>query len=233
MNVVEIIIALILSVYSILSVQNWKDSKPIKKIFTIIAIISVCVIAYNNYNSWREERLLKKIQAKYGDISDIDITSLPQVQIGYTGATFTGLDGTFSIGLLGPVLKYNVKNNKLIVTTIIRGLSGKLIAVIIDNEWQWVSESNSYDYNYDDNAFEVVTLDRNVCFQIELKNGVVHISGFFFNEEGSGYCIAVKGNTTTSFITPINKDYFAHLPPSNIPLLFKYPRERYLGKRSN
>jgi hypothetical protein len=236
MKITEILLVLIVAIYSIITANKWKDLNIFKRSFIIISILAAIIFAYNAYFSWNNEWTKEKIGTKYGEVQNQGKATTPILQIGDNGTTFLDFSDRLFNSVFkefAPKLKIYVKNNKLYLTTIIRDPSGKVIAAIIDNEWEKNENVSDYDYNNDDNGFEVITVgDRNVCFQVDLKNGVAHIAGFFINEDGKGVCLANLPDTEFSIIAimDLNKKHF---PQSKIPAIFKYPRDRYLGMRAN
>jgi hypothetical protein len=165
------------------------------------------LFSYENDDHEKEERarLLKRVNESFGDLSDQAISEVPKLRLGNSRTVFLAPRGVFALKPFRsiPLKLYINYNGKLVVSTIIRGLDGKPIAVIEDNEWTLYDREN-YEYNNDEKAFEVVSKgDRKVMFQIEYKDGIASLFGLFVNEVGAGIyiCGGEKNNLTGAIDT--------------------------------
>ncbi|MGD0710433.1 MAG: hypothetical protein ABR968_04570 [Bacteroidales bacterium] len=235
MKNLEIFFVLVAAIGTIIITFKWKKLNWIKRGFIIVAIIAAIIVAWNQFQENRERELIKKIEATFGDISDLDGATIPKIQIGDGDSTakFIIPDGVWRFHSSEPIKVY-VKNNKLFVSTIIRDRKGDIVAALYENEWEMVKKE--YDYNNDETAFEVVTKgDRKVYFHIELKNGIACIVGLLLNENGRGVyiCNNMTHGVIGSLIVTVAQDsgnYHFRLP-DNIKPIFKYPRAKYFGVR--
>ena len=234
MKIIEIIFTCLAATLGGILTYKWKEIGLLGKVTLIVVIIAALLIAINEYRKNSEEKRVEKINSKYGEIVDEDGATIPVIMIGNTGSDsgaelILGGTGTFNFDPYGPLLKVYVKKNKLYVNTIIRD-DKKVIAVIEDNIWTLYD--NSYEYNNDNTAFELVTKgERKVFFQIELKNGTARVSGFLINDKGWGLMFHAfdKGGLMEQIRS--HEDYLESY--GNLGLikrLFKYPREKFYEK---
>jgi hypothetical protein len=142
----------------------------------------------------------------------------------------------FEVWNLKSYFRIYTKNNSLHLTTVIRNLEGKAIASVVDNEWEKIKLAEGFDFNNDNSGFEIIEKgDRNVIFQIDLRNGVAYFSGFIIDSDGSGICLTKLAGSTiynTAIVRVVPGTKVAY-PKTHIKPLFKYPRERYLGIRND
>jgi hypothetical protein len=185
----------------------------------------------------KKEALIERINAKFGDLKDIDGAKAPKIGVGNIDDAkiiYNSISNTCIFRLeTEPLVKLYVINNKLVVNIIVRSLDGKEIAVIEDNTW--TIYNNDFEYNNDETAFELVTKgERCVYFQIVFRNGVAHISGCLLDKKGRGAAFFNMDNTSNLFaIKPDSKNVIDmnKILNLNIPRIFKYPREKHIGER--
>jgi hypothetical protein len=231
----EIFFALASAILISIGGVTWKKLNKIQRISFIIGIITTLFISYNQYTKNEREKLIARIEAKIGNIEDIDGATFPEFEFDDSGSRLvnTGKDKTFFATEEGPLIKLYVIKNKLYVTTIIRNRNGNVIAAIEDNEWEMVSDD--YDYNNDDQAFELVSRgDRKVFFHVNLKDGAAQVGGFLLDKTGFGFftftSYNAKGEKNGGMMNFIrDKDDLA--APNSIHPIFKYPRKTHLGER--
>jgi hypothetical protein len=230
MKNLEITFGLIVAVLGLITAFKWKELSGLKKILSIVSMVAGTlfsgITAYNTYMD-------KKIESHYGDINSGSYTNVKMLQIGFGGTRiqYAGPDGAvFVIGKeKAPGIELFLKNGKLVINAVCRDLSGKVIAKIIQNEWTLYS--NDYEYNNDDNAFELVIKgEQQAIFQIDLQKDVVHVAGLFVDESADGFFICENPKGDDALIITMDKNspkgQFVPIKP-----IFKYPRERYLGIR--
>lgn len=222
----------------------WKGVNWAGKIGLILAVLIPLSAARWNYKQVQKEDLIAKINAKFGDIKDLEGAIIPRLCIGASSVAIPiDLYGRFIRTGTGPLFRLYVKNSKLFIDIIIRNEALKPIAVIDGNEWTVYSDD--YEYNNDDTGFEIVTKgDRKVYFQVYLKDGVAHVSGIVTNSEGYGLKFQFLNTFNTEvkhgqawvgemvIIKPTSdtaKQKSAYSPLDCT--IFKYPRGKYLGIR--
>jgi hypothetical protein len=232
MKTLEIIAVLVAAILTILATFKWKTLDWIGRSALIVGIVAAAIVAYNSYEKNQRDDLLEQINATYGDISDLDGATIPEVQIGEDGTKFVLLDGVFNFKPFGPLIKVYVKDKKLFVNTIIHQKGGEVIAAIDGNTW--TTFDKNYEYNNDETAFELVTAgERKVYFQIALKNGIAHMSGILLNEKGEGIEFVNRPDLNGSTLTPIGPYATTAILQYYIQPIFKYPRQKYYGQRVN
>lgn len=235
MNYLEIILVLILAIYGVVKTTKWKSISKSEKVFSSLAFILAIVVAYNAIQKERVRIILDDISSSIGEIKDIKGATIPTMVVGGgttkliiaspDGAVMGNEDGSRVLGL------YVIKG-KLFVSAVIRGLDGKIITAIDKNEWKIFDKSN-YEYNNNETSYEVVSnADHAVYFQVKLKNGLAYVYGLFVDHDGDGFYVCSNEDGAGVFLR-LNKGVFVYSKFPTVPLLFKYPRERYYGQLVN
>ncbi|MGI4020037.1 MAG: hypothetical protein ACRYFA_00890 [Janthinobacterium lividum] len=235
MKTLEILAVCVAAILTAITTYKWKDIDWIGKSALIVIILAAILVAINGYRQnkkdelkAKKEELIEKVNAKFGDIQDIEGATIPVLTFG-NGATQIFLpQGVFNLEQFGPLIKLYIKNEKLHVNTIINERTGSPIAAIDDNTWTLYNDD--YEYNNDDTAFELVTkAEREVYFQVELKNGFAYLAGALFNKKGEGVCFIPGQDGVTLQVIFSNSEM--KLDISSIKKIFKYPRAKYYSKR--
>jgi len=228
MEVTGMVFALILGIYSIVKGIKWKESNWVKRVFIIIGLLAAILVFYNQLTVWNKNKLIAKINATFGDIVDVKNAEIPILRVA-AKTDFKLTNGVFGF-IEGAWLKLYIKEKKLFVNVIIRDLNGKAIAVIDENTWTVFD--NDFEYNNNDQAFELVSKgDRKVYFQVYLKDGVAYMQGMLVNDHGRGLYFVENKDTKTGgaiMLQIFPNEYFDLENNSAIPI-FKYPRGKYLG----
>lgn len=211
--------------------NKWKEISKAKRYFTVLAIILAIVIAYNGIQKWRKDKLLERVNASFGEVKASQDSKGVMVKIGVRNKSFYYM-GKKPILYVDnePILTFDIIDEKLVLSTIIRNKKGEPIAVIDKNEWTMYDYS--YEYNNDDTSFEIVSKgDRRVYFQFEMQGEGVAISGFLINKFGEGTFFFSEPDGH-GVLKRVEKDIDFEYPSINIDKpIFKYPREKYLGIR--
>lgn len=243
MKIFEYILGGIVGVLIAINIPKWTRLNWKEKTLAIAGIIFALVVAYDGITDYLNTDLKEKINASYGDIYDVQDATLPSIAIGMRGNTpkfITNEMGTFNLRignvLFSNLLKVYIKKNKLYVNMIIYDSTGIPALGIFENTWKVYADE--FEYNYDNQAIEVVTNGTHeLLFHLELRDGVVHIEGNIYlpktdssrNHRFKG--IKVFKDSYGGAIMPLDgskKDI-----NNSIPNIFKYPREKYLGVRVN
>lgn len=233
MKILEIILVLILSIYSIVNISKWKKKNWKVRAFTLLSIITAFIVSWNAVQDFNKQQLLERINSSFGELVNTKESTIPLVKIGDTKAGFI-IKGTgvFNFPPYSNLFKVFVKNNRLYLNMIVRDRESNIVAAIHENTWTMFD--NSYEYNDDENAFEIVTKgDRKVYFHMELKEGVAHLEGFLFSENGYGlyfYPSKSEIGIDGAFAYKIEPGKLISIT-YNIQRIFKYPREKYYGIR--
>jgi hypothetical protein len=108
----------------------------------------------------------------------------------------------------------------------------------------WTRFKDEYEYNNDENGFEIVTKgERKVVFHLELENGVASFEGVFYskNPRAAGKITGVECYFDPTYysgkrygnVTLLGLGNFRNaIGCSCVTPLSKYPREKYLGVRA-
>lgn len=226
MEYVQMALACLTAIFIAFTTKKWKDLKWLGRTMVLIAAILSIVVFINGCNAYRKKLLVESIEKSFGDIEYTPGTYKPALKFGRGGANFMGLTTiSFTKEI---VLRVYAQDDKLLLSTVIRDRDGNVIAVIDENEWT-MFQKDKYEYNNDAKGFEIVTKgDRKVWFQISLNDSIATLNGFLINKFGKGAYFTSDRNSQAMFIYLVKGFVFT---PSDIPTLFKYPRERYYGVR--
>ena len=126
-------------------------------------------------------------------------------------------------------LKIKLKDKRILVSSKIRSLDGKITAEIVDNKWE-INPNNYFKRNYDKSGFEVIDPFGIPVFQIDLINkNVLRLGGIFVCD--SGFVILKSNSSPLTFHG--GKPDFEKLKKEGeeIKKLFKYPASKHHGKR--
>lgn len=234
MKTIEILGIALLAIYGIITAAKWSELSNVGKGSVIFAVVIAILIAYNAFKAESDADIQRRVEAKVGEIQDNSLTHVQRIEIGDSGTFFTlGGNGTFFTSALRtkPMLQVNNNKGKIEVYAVVRDFNGKVVAVIDKNHWKVFSEE--YEYNNDKNTFELVTAgERQLFFQISVNTGVVKLMGAILDPAGNGmfFCEGENG----ALMSPVRKEYFDPRPfPCSDKLIFKYPREKFLGVKSN
>jgi hypothetical protein len=245
---IGIVITLIIVNLSLILSKKWKKLNKWGRLLRVVSIAGSIIISYNQFNSLMKAKLIEKVQAKFGNIKDLNGATIPRLCGGKCVGGGWPLSGAalFTIANTGPLFRVYIKNARLFVDIIIRDKSLNPIAVIDENEWTVFS--NDYEYNNNETGFEIVTKgDRKVYFQIYLERGIAHILGIVTNKDGIGVKFMQQEPNGEIHLLDKDHDYESFLVTMILPTtdenkakkayeavgdpIFKYPRERYLGVR--
>ena len=155
-------------------------------------------------------------------------------EIGQSGdiAEITGPTPAFNfLFSKNSVLRIEVLDGKLLVSTQMRDSHGNLIAEVIQNEWR-VSPA-AWDKNYNDNAFEVRNAEGKIVLQVRVLPDRIQLQGDW--PTGNGHFVRLvdsgKHNVpvgSRGLILQYDGKDDPHLP--QIKPLFQYPSDLHLGE---
>jgi hypothetical protein len=231
LETVTIFFGAVASILAYITKAKWKELSTIGKSSLIIGIIAVIFGAILAHTKAKKEALIERIEATYGTIGDTFGATFPDIMIGYRSSAplekqFGGVFRIFQIEWF----KAYVKNDKLFVNIVIRDSMGEPIIAILENEW--TKYQNTYEFNNDETALELVKKgDRSVFFHLELKEGILHVEGILYHAARVGIQLIDSGtgdNWSQAVVVAHGEGDYNN---SQIQRLFKYPRERYLGVR--
>ena len=222
----------IATVIAILLVEKLTVKKAKFKPWSIAGLIfiSLTISLFIAYHKRQEE--------KYKSDTGILDGSLNNNKIIYPAISFGGAVITQKIEDGGKARLFNidllvyVKNNQLFLNTTILDTDKKVIAVIVDNQWQ-VNTNKIFDKNFDDRAIEVKDERNRVALQAEFDGEKVNLYGMFTTDSGTHIVLYPENYNNPKMGAGIL--LITHKPDtvsSNlIPTLFKYPSMRHKGER--
>jgi len=228
----EIILLVIVTISSTIIAFNWKKVNWFIRSFIALSILLAISIGWNALQEYNKQLLIEKINASFGEIVDTDKARVPAIAIGYSKAILIlEKNGSFGTSTNKNILKLYVEDDKLFLKIILRDKDGEVVACVNGNTWTIFDEN--YEYNNDDNAFEIVTRgEREVFFHIELLKGIAHVEGYLFDDKGNALCLysAELNGKEEGLMNVIPKG--KNIPPlKTIDRIFKYPREKYYSIR--
>jgi hypothetical protein len=230
MLVLQIIITAAIGLIAAWKKDKWKELKPWQRILTVLSTLSILLAVWIGFTDLSKNARIARVASRFGDLSDPAGAITPLLIVGNDGARFQLHGKPFDFQSVGPIFKHYVIEGELCVDVVVRERNGEAVATIDRNTWYVYSDK--YEFNNDDNGFELVEKgDRKVYFQIQLKNGNTHVAGTLFNKNGYGYRFWNEDKRRLSamyLITPETTDDYTF---GHIPRLFRYPREKFVGER--
>jgi hypothetical protein len=217
----------VFTIYSTTEITKWGALSTWRKALTLIGVFAVLLTGYYTIKDFRKEAREGQINATFGEIKAKKTVKTDDVLLRIRGSganlagtpTFNFPDSQETV----QVLKYE---GRLYLKANVRDGDGELIATV--NGTYWKMYNDQYDYNYDDTAFEVVTPDKRVVFQVDLMGNYVDFAGLIISEDRRGvYLWARDGRARMQKIT---RSYV--IPRNLVTPIFKYPREKFLGQRN-
>lgn len=225
--------AFLVSVYSLKNIKSWRNLNKEKKFFLIFLPLICCSSTlFSSVISQLEKKLEEEIKSEYGVLkAKTDLSNQFKLMIGDSGGLIIlPSDGNLHITPSPEVFKLINRNGQLFINTDIRDEKGKLIASIRENKWE-IFDNINYEYNNDDFTYEIVKKgERNVFFQIEFKNKVIHFQGYWLNKSGKGLFFYANKSNKGGFISSFSEEMGILKNPIILPY-FKYPRSKFLGIR--
>jgi hypothetical protein len=228
----------------ILFIMPRKMDSPTVIALTIIGILIICVTYIVRQVDARKEEKLEKlakeadsiaaekdkaVKARSGEIKNEAATEIRTVKLvpRGSGVMFITPQLQSAFNTLQNDFKVYAQGKKLMVDATLRDTDGKPIGNITRNIFS--VPVPGYDYNNDSNAFEIVTPDNAVLFQIELIGETAYFAGLMTAADGGGiYLYPDIGGVGMNFYS---KEPKFSPPKGLIKPIFKYPREMFFGKR--
>lgn len=166
----------------------------------------------------------KRRTALSGQLSSPHSATVKYLSVGSTRFIIDSPDGIFLKDGDMPILRMNLHDGELMVSTTIRDSNGKIVAELVDNEWQ-LNENNIFDRNYTDTALEVRDQAGNVTLQVVHFGDTIHLAGIFRckNKWTNVFCPLPEGGAVIDIKPPGVE------PEHSIQPIFKYPSERHFG----
>ncbi len=122
----------------------------------------------------------------------------------------------------GYPIRIRIEQGKMLVSADIKDAEGRMIAQVIDNKWK-INPNNSYDRNFDNNAFEVIDKQKMPALQIAItQENMIYIGGIFNLPTGKATV------TPNGYLWNPSDDQI----PESIQRIFVYPGDKNLGKRA-
>ena len=219
------------TIYTLIdTVKEWNSAKRWKRIIVIVLCVAAVYVGYITYKSVQEDKTVANLTKLLFEVKDTSILNDFQVQIGTGGPVFD-MAKTTIFGIprtpLARMFRIYTLEGRLALQMVVRDGMGKPIAAIDGTDWD-VYNTEDYEYNSDDNAFEIVTKgDRRVFFQIDYRNKIAHIAGAFFIKSRLGAYFYQNMNNGSIIFYPENYTFNIDEIGDVIPRIFKYPRRIY------
>ncbi len=157
----------------------------------------------------------------------------PELEFGDSGAVFSVREpGTPAFEFFNnshlTVLR---DDGRIKVSTTVHDFKGRLVAELVDNEWQ-VNKKASFDRNFTNDSLEVEDSNGDIILQVRFIEGRVQLQGKLYgpNGEGVAICRGVSANGNPNGIIETTGKKHTRLMSQIVPL-FRYPSESYLGER--
>lgn len=193
-------------------------------------VIVVCVIvgALATYGSFyfgqkiKDEATAKT--ATEGIVSNVKIADERNLAIGGIRIVLTGSNDIIVTDGNSPLLSLEIDNGKLLVSANIYDETGKIVAILEENQWQ-VNKNNYFDRNYNDTAIEVKNQKGRVVLQVVNFGDVVHFAGVFHTKDGHVVSMLPSGESSSAIeIRGSERELTL-----DINSIFEYPSESNFG----
>lgn len=196
----------------------WRHVKNQWGTYAIILSLALPIVSFAYY------KLDKKITSLSGVISSPYLAEVKYLSVGSTRFIIDSPDGVFLRDGEQAILTMNLKDGKLLVSTTIRDPKGKIIAELVNNEWQ-INKQNIFDRNYTDNALEVRDQSGKVTLQVVHFGDTIHFAGIFRCSNGwtNVFCPLAEGGAVIDIKPPGVE------PEHSIQPIFEYSSERHFG----
>jgi hypothetical protein len=143
---------------------------------------------------------------------------------------FPGLKGSDWEQVLDEIsLDIRERDNKILVSTVVRDSDGFLIAKLQDNEWKINPPPRSFDRNYNDNMLELKDSNGDIVFQIRVLKDKVQLNGVFYGSSGFGIAFMPPPAHKPEWV-PIYYLEKNQQPSQKLNPIFKYPSGEHLGE---
>jgi hypothetical protein len=157
----------------------------------------------------------------------------PELEFGDSGAVFSVREpGTPAFEFFkNSHLTVMEDDGRIKVSTTVYDCKGRLVAELVDNEWQ-INKKTSFDRNFTDEALEVEDSNGDIILQVRLVEGCVQLQGKLYgpNGEGVAICRGVSANGNPNGIIETTGKKHNRLMSQIVPM-FRYPSESHLGER--
>jgi hypothetical protein len=231
MNYIGIVIAVIGSI--ILIADRINSKRLSKKDIMIIALV-ILSLAFSVWDL-QQQANEKSASSTSGMISsDSNSIIYPCIHLG--NSTFVGgPQGTIPVQINNDPIQIRIENGQLIVSAIVRDESGKVVAEIVNNTWQFFTPQ-ALESNHDDNGVEVIDQYHRVALQIDMIGSCARIAGIFYADNGMVACVS-STNGSLGFIFGNNSQIRQTIAevwernPNIITPIFVYPSNLNPGKR--
>ena len=231
MRFLLIFLSIAFGAYSAYSGLKWKKLHLLARILVVLGIVASFGLGVFSYIDYLDSENEKDIGATFGEIQARQFRS-PNIHMKVRGSTapFTSRTGKINFNFVDNELRIAKVNEKLYAHVTLRDVDGSVVAVVDGDYWKIYKQG--YDYNNDKTGFEVVTPDKRVLFQIDLKMDTAFFAGLVVNSKGDGlYFYPDPMGSGGALIQTIEdgKSYYGDFALSYdwIKRMFKYPRERY------
>jgi hypothetical protein len=133
-------------------------------------------------------------------------TAVPAIKLRQNETVFTNRDGTISTKVLDE--------------------DGKVLATVDHNRWSVPEVPQIMDWNYTDNAIEVIEPSGRIVLQIQALSDHFTVQGEWWDLMGNGIRIVglPSDDSKAVFLARVNNPDEPHIAP-----IFKYPSSDYLG----
>lgn len=214
---VSIILIGVLALATYFKDTHFKDGTP--NYFNLgIYLLIIGVLAANIYDVY-ESGYIERAYWFKGEIQGSELDT-PAFKIGSAKLIPSGeLETIFD--LVGDPIKVWIYDGKLHLYTIVRDRSGRQMVAVIGNTFV-INPNTVSDFNYDEDALEVLDQNGNVVLQIQMEEDGVLFCGIFHCRDGRKVAI---GNNVIEIRNPEQE------LTTEFERIFVYPAKDNLGVR--
>jgi hypothetical protein len=213
-------------------------------------VVAVCFLAFREVRGQKDQARENEISATFGKLITPETkNSVSKVRIRNSNTIFFARGSRVTFDWIVPGLGFSVaivpkrrstwlpyfgpEVSRMIVNITIRDIDGSPVA-IVDGDY-WKVYKAGYDYNNDDYGFEVLTPDKRVIFQLDLKDDIVEFAGLLLTDKGDGLYWAGDKVWHGAWMWQLESGEFHgvpfEIPKDTIAPIFMHPRELYVHER--
>lgn len=214
---------------------NFTELNVFKRILFFGCCIAFILCGFSTYNEKNEQDRSDAISKNYFELNPPKVSTKPRrpeilfgrdcnYQFGTEGmVNFTDL---FSMDLF----TLEIIDQKMILNATFRDFNLNVIATVQNNFV--IMRSNEYDYNRDDNGFEIVDVPgQNVVYQLDYCDSIVYYGGLLYNKQNNAFGYAYPINDKSKQIFEIGFLSENRIPHGLVQRKFKYPRQQFMSRR--
>lgn len=235
MYVVSIILGVFSAIVGIYLGVSYKSLNVFKKILFVGCCIAFIICGVFAYYEKKDQDKSDAISKNYFELKPpkvITSPKRPEIIFGRDCKYQFGTEGIVNFTDLFSIDPFTLEiiNEKMILNATFRDFNLNVIATVQNN--YVVMRSNDYDYNRDDNGFEIVDVPgQNVVYQLDYCDSIIYYGGLLYNNANKAFGYVYPINDKSKQIFEIGFLMENRIPHGLVQRKFKYPRQQFMSGR--